>query len=233
MKKTNKFEGTTRTIAFSGHMGSGKDTAAAIILEEVPGAKAYAFADHLKKIAIELFDCTDAEVYGDEKEKEFENPRVFDVLMAQRVFDWIASSGQVYSLECYVKSLDLIPDLTKPLIFKTSRALQQFIGTELLRDCYSKDYHITQVCTRIMAEKPSIAVVTDARFPNERVWARSFGATTALITGRNNSQLSTNNFNKHASETGLGSLVDYDYGVDNSGTVAQLRDQVMSIVDNL
>lgn len=223
---------SNKVLALSGHMGSGKDTAAAMIIDAYPGAKAYAFADHLKKIALDIFLCTEQEIYGEEKEKPFKDKRFFGHTEADMVFAWVSVKNDKYNnLEILNNSHRLAE--SKEWILETPRALLQFLGTELLRDCYSKSYHIDQVAKRIKDDQPVIAVITDARFPNERTWAKEYGAKTLLITGRTRNDFTKENFSKHASETSLGYAEDYDFVIDNSGTLEDLSKNIFEVVDAL
>jgi hypothetical protein len=221
---------TSKVIALAGHMGSGKDTAAEMIIKEFNGSKSYAFADHLKKIAIDIFNCTQEEVYGEEKEKQWDTPKVFDYNMADMIHDWVRYENEDYDDLEFLNNVHRLVE-KKNWEFFTSRALQQFLGTELLRDCYSKEYHIMQVVKRIQDDQPTTAVITDARFPNEREWAKNFGASTVLLQGRTRVDFNKDNFNKHASETGLGQPEDYDFVIDNSGTLQELQSNIFNVVN--
>ena len=220
----------TKTIALAGHMGSGKDTAAGIVLNIINDAQSYAFADHLKKISVEVAGLSNNEVYGDEKEKELDNPIVLDHDLTAAIHNWVIARNPDYdNMTVFNKAQLLIADGNR--VFNTSRRWQQFLGTEILRECYDLDYHINQVAKRIKDDKPSVAVITDARFPNEREWAKEFGATTALIVGRTRDDF--NSFNTHASETGLGVPEDYDVVIDNSGTIEDLKHKVVNVLEVL
>jgi len=225
---------STRIVTLSGHMGSGKDTTANLILNCVPGSVSYAFADHLKKIALDIFGCSEEEVYGDKKEEDFSKYKTFNESTAYLIHGWVYAHNDKYSSEEFLnKSLNLARSKSVPWEFKTPRSLLQFLGTELLRDCYSTLYHVKQVEKRILDEAPPLAVITDARFPNERDWAKVMGAKTILVTGRTREDFNKENFNKHASETGMGSPSDYDFVIDNSGSMEHLGEQVFKLVDQL
>jgi len=223
---------SSKIVTLSGNMGSGKDTVAGYIKELIPEAKSYAFADHLKQIAIEVFECTIEEVYGDNKEVDFEEPRHFTDREMEAIHLWVKSRNPVYNdVICLKKAQDL--SVKKSWEFKTPRALMQFLGTELLRDCYSKEYHINQVAHRIEEDKPSVAVVTDARFPNERDWAKDNNATLMLVTGRTREDFDKENFNKHESETGLGDPTEYDVVIDNFKDLPYLKELTKLAVDSI
>jgi hypothetical protein len=220
----------SKIVTLSGQMGSGKDTLATILREIVPGAESYAFADHLKTIAMEVFGLSWNEVYGDDKEKEFQRPFVLSPASIEQVHAWIVNRNPSYGEECLHKALEFGRGQH---VITTSRKLQQILGTEIMRECYHPDYHILQVQKRIEDAKPTLAIVTDCRFPNELFWGNTQGATTVYISGRTREDFKKDNFNKHASETSMGSPEDYDIHIDNSGTMFQLKENAVSLAKKL
>lgn len=61
-------------IAFAGRKTAGKDTAARAVLDGHPGARSYAFADEIRRIAVRLWGLTWAQV-TDQSLKEVVDPR--------------------------------------------------------------------------------------------------------------------------------------------------------------
>lgn len=64
----------TDIVGIMGPAGSGKSTAAKHLVDFY-GAKRYAFADPLKRLAIEVFEFTEAQVFGSQADKETVDPR--------------------------------------------------------------------------------------------------------------------------------------------------------------
>lgn len=215
----------TKLISLSGNMGSGKDTIAAMINDARPEAQSYAFADHLKQISIEIFGLSHEQVHGDKKEIEFKKPILLSAALIMEIKNWVVLRNSNYMLVDIeeLKNMALRGETT----FKTPRKVMQYLGTEILRDHFSKTYHIDQVMKRIKDEQPEIAIITDARFPNERTFMKEQGATTVLITGRTRDDFKEGGFYKHASESEMGSPEDYSFWVDNTGTLAELRNKVI------
>ena len=80
----------TVIIGLAGGAGSGKSTAAAF-LEERYGAKRYAFADPLKRIAMNTLKFTRAQCYGTQVEKEAVDPRYG--FSPRQFLQWLGTEG--------------------------------------------------------------------------------------------------------------------------------------------
>lgn len=225
----------TRSFAFAGQMGSGKDTAANFLKDyseqKKLSVKNYMFAQHLKQIAVDVFGCTEEEAFGDKKEEPFATgPKEFNTVVADNIYSWVYMRNGSYTQDCRDAMFSLVNKLEVPS-FDTPRKLLQFVGTEVLRDCFTPDYHLRQVEYQIETDEPDVAIITDARFQNERDWARNFGASLVLISGRERENFES--FGKHASETGLGDYSEYDFVVGNSGTLEDLKNNVVAACRNL
>ena len=106
----------------------------------------------------------------------------------------------------------------KARLFRTTRELLQFVGTEICRKI-SVSYHI-DVLQMQLERDPGNWVITDARFPNERKMLKeSFGAT--LIRIKRPGIISING--DHESEKSLGNDDEYDVVFMNEGTIEQLH----------
>ena len=97
----------SKLIAISGHMGSGKDTVAGILANKLPGSQSYAFADHLKQIATDVFGCKISEIYGDDKEQEFLNYIPLSETHLKDIYVWVKERNDIYSTAQLTKSLFL------------------------------------------------------------------------------------------------------------------------------
>ena len=65
--------------------------------------------------------------------------------------------------------------------YMTAREFLQTFGTEVCRKIYN-DCWVDSCFRRIISEQPGIAVITDARFPNEIEAAIKYGATVVRFT---------------------------------------------------
>lgn len=154
-------------IGLSGKAGSGKDSFADILVRQ-EGYTKLSFARNLKEMCKKVFGLTDYDVYDQEgKEKNFEFPHT---LLSQDLFDihrWVkeVTPGVKVSPLGLSNSIRLFVEL-KTTEFKSPRELLQFVGTEICRQCYSREYHIDVVKVQILNGKN--VVIADARFENER-----------------------------------------------------------------
>lgn len=120
----------TPIVLFSGLAKSGKDTAAAFLCERYQGA-AVAFADPIKRFLL-LCGLTEAQLWGDEKEVEFEwegageNSIAFAEALAEALNGWKSSDELDENLN-FQAWLELIPKRT------TGRHMMQTFGTECVR----------------------------------------------------------------------------------------------------
>jgi hypothetical protein len=102
----------------------------------------------------------------------------------------------------------------------TVRELLQFIGTDLVRNCWNEKHWIQCAGQRMAKSNADIYVFTDCRFENEAAFVRLNGGEVWEVTGR-----SHDNVPQHASEQ---RTFQVDYTVDNSPgtTVEQLIRQI-------
>lgn len=105
-----------------------------------PYAKIYAFAEPLKEICIELFDCPRNLVYGSDADKN----TVMEHLL------WENMPG-------------VTPDKSGPM---TIRQFLQFMGTEVMRKIWGPVW-VNSLIKRVEAEESDISLVSDLRFDNE------------------------------------------------------------------
>ena len=82
-------------------------------------------------------------------------------------------------------------------IFKNTRELMQFIGTDLIRE-YCSDWHINKVREIIETNGDKNFVIDDVRFPNERELIESLGGTLWFVV-----RPKLDNVSNHISETAL------------------------------
>lgn len=119
-------------------------------------------------------------------------------------------------------------DETKP------RELLQHLGTEVIRNKIDKDFFIKRLCNdiRVYSYYFDVITISDARFPDEIITPKKlFDDVIAIKVIRNNFDTNlTNEEQKHATETALDDFNDYDYVIENNGTIDELEEKVMEVV---
>ena len=138
-------------ISLSGKKGSGKDTAADLITEEIVGfdINRVSFAAKLKEVCKEVFDLTGEQVNGEHKETPLDEPAILGLTQKKailRAFNLSEEYADEYEGE----------------VFTTPREILQYVGTDLLRNIQD-DIHLKSM----PIAEGAINIVTDTRFPNE------------------------------------------------------------------
>ena len=103
-----------------------------------PYIKIYHFADILKELSINVFNLSENQVYGDDKDKNTITNIKWDNLPL--------SEGKVGYMTC--------------------RDFLQYFGTTIVRKIYNNAW-VDSTIKRILAEQPRLAIIPDVRFPNE------------------------------------------------------------------
>lgn len=89
------------------------------------------------------------------------------------------------------------------------------------------------VYSKILDAKPRVAVITDARFPNEMAFVKALGGITCRITRRDRNDnvfVDPSRPANHISETALDNAV-WDYEIDNiEGQPGKLRNRIVYIM---
>ena len=132
----------------------------------------------------------------------------------------------------------------------TPRWVLQYWGTEVCRNNFHQDIWVASVENKLRSSKDNV-VITDCRFRNEVTAIKDIGGTTIrVLRGPNpdwyNDAIIVNNFventeykkakqnlqkqNIHASEfSSIG--LDYDFYIDNNGTIDDLHKKIQSIIN--
>lgn len=136
----------------------------------------------------------------------------------------------------YQKLVDLV-GYTEAKTVPEVRGLLQRLGTEVGRNMIDEDVWVNAMCRRIVeighATQP--VVVTSVRFPNELEMIRSLGGDTMYVTRTEPTdtlrahQIATQPTRSHSSETSI-SAQDFDYCIENDGTLIELADKVSDFV---
>jgi hypothetical protein len=179
-------------ISISGKIGSGKDTIAEIIKQEMPAAgwEVKKFAGKLKEIATLLTSIPVT---------QFEDQSFKQTLLPEQ---WNDANGNAM----------------------TVRDLLQRLGTEAMRSGLHENVWVNALMSDL--EPNSNWIITDTRFPNEIDACVHHGAITILVQR----DLSTTPLCAHASETALDQYDQWDYIINNTGSMQNLRRKVGEIL---
>jgi hypothetical protein len=193
-------------IGISGKLGSGKDTVARLINEITGNSyEVKRFAGKLKLIA-SLLTGIPVERFEDQDFKNIE----------------LGQQWNTFSTRPSVGGTPVLPKYNHEPFVKpmTVRELLQKLGTNAVRD----NLHVDAWVNALFADFKENAfwIVPDTRFPNE------FNAikTHSGVVIRVNRGPGTD---PHPSETAL-DYHDFDYVIDNSGTLEELRAQVLKML---
>ena len=167
----------------------------------------YSYADNLKQALIHIFNLTYEQCYGTDDDKNSPSTILW------KDISFIFSPKRVKQL----KDEDLY---NKPM---AARQLLQVFGTDICRrikfDCWSRS------CLELIKKDNStLAIITDARFPDEIDIAREYGAKSL--------RLLRNPLNDdHKSETALDNYTQFDVVLDNSSM--NIKEQNQAVLDIL
>lgn len=192
-------------IGLSGAAGSGKNFVADQITAKYESVKQLAFGDPLKQVVHHMFGVPLEDCYTEAGKARLTWQQWEDC-------DVGPLSGTLPTGKC------------GPM---TVRDLLQYVGTDLVRDCWNRDHWIRLAEQRIRNSPEAIVLVTDVRFENEANLITGMGGTVLRVVGRKASNTPT-----HASETGqfyVAGMVDNSEG----RTARQLVEQVEAFVHGL
>jgi len=220
-------------IGIGGEKGSGKSTVAKYL--ESNGYFHTYFAKRLKNACREAFAFTDEEMEDQiKKEALFDRPLK---LTRDHVNIILSSVTPHYPGKITQRNIDKMYSVADSRVeFSSIRKTLQFIGTELLRDCISPDFHLMCVKKELVeAEKAghNRFVLSDARFPNEREATKAWGGYTCLVVDTSPKVRVSPAAQKdgHASENSLGNSDDYDFVIINGkSSFVELFQKVSSMV---
>ena len=203
-------------IAVAGLAGVGKDTFADGLLQM--GFRRIALADNLKMMCQLLFDVSPWHTDTQEgKAAPLDPPVTITDDAMWQVFNYMGLSH---------RSINDMPDGTYtkiqaqfPVQIKTTRHLLQFVGTEICRAAITT-YHTDVLMDKIQRETGEAGwVITDCRFGDERMKLKNKAGATLILVRRPGFEPKSG----HASENSLGSESEYDFIIDNDGTIEQLH----------
>ena len=123
---------------------------------------------------MKVFNLSWEQCYTTEgKFENLEKPIVFCEDHAVQIMNWLIEVNHweiTPEMKASIKEV-----VRKGTVFETPRFVLQFIGTEVMRDCVDADIHAKIVFKKIKVEGIEKAVISDARFENERRITREEG----------------------------------------------------------
>lgn len=171
-----------------------------------PFVKSYSFAEQLKSVAINVFGLSHEQCFGtDEDKNSYTTIKWSDVAftLPPRTRGEMKKSGKLNE-------------------FMTAREFLQHFGTEVCRKIAGNCW--VDACFRkIIAEQVPLAIITDARFPNELEASKKYGAKTIRLTRSPHVE------DQHPSETALDDWGpdDFDFYLDNKDMDIQAQNDAL------
>lgn len=195
-----------RVLALVGRAGSGKDTVCALLRRRVADARRFAFADALKDACADLLDtlcgvhaARDLFDDRDAKERPFEN----------------AVGEPVRLFECTTPA-------SRTSILATPRLVAQRVGTDIMRRRLGTQVFSLAVVRRIRDSGTPLAIVTDARFPDEvDVLREELGAGNVVVMRIRRREVDALPIT-HETERAM-ELIATDVEINNDGTIEDLN----------
>jgi hypothetical protein len=228
-------------IAISGKMGSGKDTIGEIIqyisaeskidmvsqnqsvsLEDLIKGKFKENSDweikkmagKLKDIASILIGCTREQL----EDREFKEKELGEQWLVYKSHGSIFTTWQEAYEYCGEQESDVDSYTLTP------RLMLQLLGTDCARKIIHPNTWANAFWADYKIENNPKWIITDCRFPNE---ADSIKERNGIIIRVERGNIKSSN---HPSETGLDDYKDFDYVIQNNGTIEELIDKVRGIL---
>ena len=231
-------------IGISGFLGSGKDTVADIIREQL-GEEAtakVALADPMKRIARDVYDFTEQQLWGPSEMRngaDIRYPRDHSFAYHNAPCGCCGWTPEDDDRQCYL----------------TPRYALQKLGTEWARDCYTDTWCVLAIRTaKTLLENPALGysqkqgltrkigpidlkgdlvpestkavMISDVRYKNELAKIREAGGTLIRVI-RKGVDIASN----HTSESEMAGISDNSFHmvVQNDGTLENLREKVQEL----
>jgi len=113
-----------------------------------------------------------------------------------------------------------------------TRALLQIYGTEIFRDRVDNDYWAKQVRNRVLKSDADAIIITDTRFPNEISVFNDVNADDIKVISIR-VERNTGINNTHESETALDDHKEWNYIIDNNGSLEDLNAAVDVVLNDI
>lgn len=203
------------------------------------------FADYVKEIAESKGMTVNTDLFAKSlKEWCNEDFRALTDYLNQilelTIFDFM-----VFQKSYNIKNIDIPITRLKELITKDenwyenknpiTRILLQTYGTEIFRKRVDQDWWVKQLKNRVLQSNSDITLITDVRFPNEiecfkKDIPKDFTVTTIRINRNLNREAG---FNEHESEKALDNYNEFDYVIDNNGTLEDLKEGAKELISRI
>lgn len=121
-------------------------------------------------------------------------------------------------------------DKTKP------RDFMQLLGTDIIRKKINNNFFIDRLCEDILIYSyfADAIIITGARFPDEiNIPRKTFKNVHVIEVTRNKENDLTEKEKKHVTETSLDNFKDYDYIIENNGSLEELKTKTNKIMEEL
>jgi len=201
-------------VGFAGTAKVGKDSSAVVLKQK--GFEHLSFARPLKELCSRIFPVTyemfDSQEYKDKVWK-------FPIIMNLEKIDKLLIELNKHEFISNEKQTAIAHKLVGKA-FHTPRQILQCIGSDIVRDMLDSDFWC-KVLKNEMIRKD--VVITDVRFPNERKTIKE--ANGVLILVKRPGFEGSN----HISDKLLGDESEYDYIINNDGTLEDLHRKVESL----
>jgi energy-coupling factor transporter ATP-binding protein EcfA2 len=213
-------------IALCGPKGSGKTTVAKM----ANPTAIISFAGPLKALAKSIFNLTDEQIYGSQKEVPFPEPKTLTELQVRKIVRFMANEiiairnqGAKAPFSAHAVAVNKI--MRGP--FVSPRDLMQKLGTEIMQNIYKPFSPLVALWPH--KDKPGIYVVDDMRFPLEDELARDMFEYyyPVRITGRNEDVK-----DGHASEQAW-KQIKFFSEIDSSGDIKELELRAVEVFSHI
>ena len=178
--------------------------------------KKKSFADKLKNCVCIILGCT---------REQLEDPVFKETVLGEDWWYWKSKAG---SSKFIPYGKELIRTNHFDLIKLTPRRLMQLLGTEAGREIIHPDIWVNSTMVDYEFEE-SKWLIPDVRFPNE---AKAIKNKEGILirVNRNKTLNKVNNISKHESETALDYYEEWDYIIDNEGSIEELIEKVKEVL---
>lgn len=207
-------------IGISGKIKSGKDTVGEMLYNlgciEYSIYK-YSFADSLKKIVASIVDCD----YNSLNNQEFKASYIpnFIKITKDGIITHIVPNSKIF-----------YKDIFRTYEVVTYREALQFFGDKF-RSEYGQDFWIRMLKSDLMYEEPSFNIITDVRYKNEADFIKS---NKGILIRVDRSEVQTpKNISSHSSEMELDNYPNFDYIIENNGTLEELESKVQLVYKSI
>ena len=214
-------------ISVSGKIGSGKDTAAEIIQQITPyhNWRVKKFAGKLKQIA-SILTGIPVENFESQDFKRTFLSREWDIVK-------LVGSG--------LRQDGLFGPKTPVIEQMSVRDLLQKLGTESMRNGLHENVWVNALFSDYKPRREKIVdssdvdeytssmpnwIITDTRFPNELLSVKERNGITIKIVRDSGNEVGT----QHISETALDHVEDWNYIIENNGSIEELKQKLFDIL---